>query len=491
MDRTRSSGSTVLLVLGALAALLGLAALGGGGGLLVLQAVGEDADGFVTSGEVELTTETRALVSENLDMWAGAGPDEWTPRLGDVALRVEVTPTSDTEVFLGVGPTDEVAAYLDGVDHAVLTRVTGDDVSTQRVPGDRVPAVPATAEGVWDATASGSDTQTLTWDAHQGNWTFVLMQADGAAGIDVVATGGARVPYLTPIGIGLLVAGGLVLAAAVVMLVAGAARGPRPAHHVTADGAVTAPTPRGPYPAALTATLDPNLSRWQWLVKWLLVLPHVVVLALLWPVFVVTTFAAGVAILVTGRYPRGIFDLNVGILRWTWRVSYYAFGAAGTDAYPPFTLERTAYPADYDVVYPEAGLSRGLVLVKWWLLALPHWLVLAVLTGGVVSWSTDMGRPDGWEAVIGGGLVGILTTVAVVVLLFSGRYPRGLFDLVVGLQRWVYRVAAYVALMTDVYPPFRLDTGGSEPPAFDHDDEPTQPPGMPASQWGPEPKVPV
>ncbi len=103
MDTQRRRGSTVLLALGAFAALLGLAALGGGGGLLVLQAIGEDADGFLTSGEVDLTTGTRALVSEDLDMWVGAGPSDWTPRLGDVALRVEVTPTDDRAVFLGVG----------------------------------------------------------------------------------------------------------------------------------------------------------------------------------------------------------------------------------------------------------------------------------------------------------------------------------------------------------------------------------------------------
>ena len=379
----------------------------------------------------------------------------------------------------------------------MLTRVGPGETTTRQVPGAQVPAAPATMEGLWDETATGTGTQTLTWDAHQGSWTFVLMQADASPGISVVATGGARVPYLTPIGVVLLVVGGLVLTAAVVMLVAGAASaggaGPRAPRSPTGPetGQAVAPLPAGPYPAALTATLDPGLSRWQWLVKWLLAIPHVIVLAFLWPAFVVLTMVAGVAILFTGRYPRGIFDVNVGILRWTWRVTYYAFTVAGTDAYPPFTLQPTDYAADFDVAYPEEGLSRLLVLVKWWLLALPHWLVVGILTGGVVSWSADIGRPDGWEAVAGGGLIGVLTMVALVVLLVSGRYPHGLYDLTMGLQRWVYRVIAYVSLMTDEYPPFRLDTGGTEPPTFTGDDEPTQPPGVPASRWAPEPKVPT
>ena len=63
----------------------------------------------------------------------------------------------------------------------------------------------------------------------------------------------------------------------------------------------------------------------------------------------------------------------------------------------------------------------------------------------------------------GGGLLGVLVFIAAIALLFTGRYPQGLFDLVMGLNRWIYRVGAYVALMTDEYPPFRLDTGGSEP----------------------------
>lgn len=213
-------------------------------------------------------------------------------------------------------------------------------------------------------------------------------------------------------------------------------------------------------PVRLEGHLDPGLSRWMWLVKWLLALPHYVVLAFLWVAFAVLTVVAGVAILVTGRYPRALFDVNVGVLRWTWRVAFYTGSAAGTDRYPPFTLRATDYPARLDVDYPER-LSRGLVLVKWWLLVLPQYVVVGILTSGAV-WSGGGDSGAGPET---GGLIGILVLVGVVVLLFTGTYPRGVFDLVVGLDRWCARVVAYAALMTDTYPPFRLDSGEDEPGA--------------------------
>ena len=120
------------------------------------------------------------------------------------------------------------------------------------------------------------------------------------------------------------------------------------------------------YPARLTGYPDPDLSRWLWLVKWLLAIPHFIILFFLWFALVVVTIAAWFAILFTGRYPRSLFNFSVGVVRWNWRVSFYAYGALGTDQYPPFTLARTDYPADFDVDYPER-LSRGLVLVKSWL----------------------------------------------------------------------------------------------------------------------------
>jgi len=216
------------------------------------------------------------------------------------------------------------------------------------------------------------------------------------------------------------------------------------------------------YPLQLTGELDPGLSRWQWLVKWLLAIPHFVVLLFLWVGFVLSTVVAGFAILFTGRYPRGIFGFNVGVLRWTWRVGFYSYSALGTDRYPPFSLADDAeYPARLDVEYPEQ-LSRGLVLVKWWLLVLPHYLIVAIFTGG--AWSA-WGSGDDWFYAVGGGLIGLLVLFAGLSLLFTTRYPRPLFDFVLGLNRWVFRVVAYAGLMTDTYPPFRFDAGSTEPPA--------------------------
>jgi Domain of unknown function (DUF4389) len=215
------------------------------------------------------------------------------------------------------------------------------------------------------------------------------------------------------------------------------------------------------YPLQLTGDLSPRLSRGLWLAKWLLAIPHYITLFFLWVAFAVVSVIAFFAILFTGRYPRGLFEFNVGVLRWSWRVGFYSYSALGTDQYPPFTLaEVPDYPARLTVEYPQS-LSRGLVLVKWWLLALPHYLIIGVFTGGAFAGYNEANGGNWWY---GAGLIGLLVLIAGIVLLFAGRYPRGLYDLVLGMNRWVFRVAAYAALMTDDYPPFRLDMGGDEPP---------------------------
>jgi Domain of unknown function (DUF4389) len=212
------------------------------------------------------------------------------------------------------------------------------------------------------------------------------------------------------------------------------------------------------YPIRVEAEVEGTPSRWLWLVKWVLLLPHFVVLFFLWVAFTVLTIVAGVSILITGRYPRAIFEFNVGVLRWSWRVAFYGIGAFGTDRYPPFSLDPDpTYPATLEVEYPER-LSRGLVLVKWWLLAIPQYVVVGIFSGG---WGFGLG---GWRgAGGGGGLIAVLAVVSAVILAVTRRYPTQLFDLLMGLNRWCFRVVAYAALMRDEYPPFRLDTGGAEP----------------------------
>jgi hypothetical protein len=216
------------------------------------------------------------------------------------------------------------------------------------------------------------------------------------------------------------------------------------------------------YPVRLTGRLDPTLSRWQWLVKWFLAVPHYVILIGLGIAATAVTVIAWFAILFTGRYPRSLFDFTVGVLRWNWRVSFYTYSALATDQYPPFTLARTDYPADFEVEYP-AQLSRGLVLVKTWLLAIPHYLVLGALIGGGWSLLGGIGSfASRSEAGVALSLLGALVLIAAVILLFTGVYRAGLFALIMGINRWTYRVISYSALLTDTYPPFRLDLGGNE-----------------------------
>jgi len=185
------------------------------------------------------------------------------------------------------------------------------------------------------------------------------------------------------------------------------------------------------YPLRFDIEYPEQLSRWLIFIKWLLAVPHFLILYALGSVANVITFIAFFAILFTGRYPRGLFDFVVNIYRWQENV--FAYYALFRDEYPPFSWEPGKYPVTFEVEYSE-NLSRWMIFVKW-LLAIPHIIILVFLyVAALVVWVIV------WFAI-----------------LFTGRFPRGLFDFLVGVNRWGLRVNAYAfLLLRDDYPPFSL-----------------------------------
>ena len=455
-----------MIVIGSLIGLLGLALLAAGGFGLWADRTEPDDEGFFTTRPVLLASETSAIVSRDIDTSVG-----WVEADSDVfaEVRVTVQPQNAKSVFIGVGPTDDVNAYLQGVAQDRVTEIELDEdgavVELQPQAGDALPGPPG-EEPFWLAEVEGAGETTLDWDLRGGDWSIVLMNADGSPGIDSEAILGVRIGWLIWAAVGILIGGALLAAIGGVLIYAGV----RPGTTTPAATLGEAPPaerppaeerPPGAYPVELEGTLETSLSRWLWLVKWILAIPHWIVLTFLWIAFALLTIIAFFAILFTERYPRGIFDFNVGVLRWSWRVAFYTYSVLGTDRYPPFTLgPEPDYPATLDVPYPER-LSRWLVLVKWWLLAIPHYLVVAVFEGGWgftnTGWGWGAARWNDSDWVFSfPGLIGILVLISAIALLFTGRYPRDIFDFVLGMNRWVYRVTAYVTLMRDEYPPFRL-----------------------------------
>ncbi|MEL6891642.1 MAG: DUF4389 domain-containing protein [Actinomycetota bacterium] len=454
---------TVVLVLGCLLLLPSVALLFGGGALGVGYAIARDDDGYVEVGLDRLQTDTAAIRSEEADFLTDPGSPDWVIDFIDVDIRIAATAVDGDDVFVGIAREADVEDFLTGVAHDVIVEVDSTTPEYERAAGTTTGVSPRDTD-IWVASASGLE-PTLEWEWDSGSWAAVLMNADGSPGVAADVDVGGKSGAIIPIAISMIAFGVIGVALGVGLIVVATRRtgahAERPTTAPSAVAGIGEPSATQEHPVALTARLDAELSRWKWLVKWILAIPHFIVLVVLWIAFVVMTFVAGVAILFTGRYPHRIFEFNLGVLRWSWRVNYYAgSGGLGTDRYPPFSLGREPdYPAVLDIAYPEQ-LSRGLVLVKWWLLAIPHYVILAVLLGGAIGWTDDS---DGWRVGLPGGLLGVFVLIAAITLLITDRYPKSLFDLVVGFNRWVYRVVAYAALITDRYPPFRLDQGGDEP----------------------------
>ncbi|MCC3265063.1 DUF4389 domain-containing protein [Arthrobacter gengyunqii] len=534
------TGRIVMFVIGCLLILFGLGLAAGAAAVGVVNA-GQGDDRFFSAPEEVYEVDSYALTVPDLEVDGVRSADE----VATFEVKGESTQAGQ-ELFIGVGPSDDVDRYLLDVQHSELQEVNFRPFRTDylEVTGTQAPAPPG-EEDFWVVSSSGSGEQSVEWNLDEGDWSAVVMNADGSRPVSAELQVGVRSDVLQPLTWILLISSIVCLVAGIALVVIGSAglrrrpagtvdamlgptgqpaqvpgppqtygqmqdrygqeqqpaagnRFARPvgasaagAAGFAAAGAVGVRDPglAGPrYPVRLYGEIDPDLSRWMWLVKWFLAIPHYIVLFFLWIAFFVSTVVAGFAILFTGRYPHGLFEFNVGVVRWSWRVTFYATRVLGTDRYPPFTLDRTDYPADFSVDYPRE-LSRWLVLVKWWLLVIPQALVVGAFTEAAIvvnrfyvsggqetgSWTGMVpggtwadAWDEGWESAPdvvsnqGLSLLALLVLIAAVILLFRGRYPRHLFDLIMGLNRWSYRVLAYAALMRDEYPPFRLDQGPAD-----------------------------
>ena len=358
--RSWTAGRVIAVVIGSIAALVSLVLLAAGGALAWATATQRDSDGYFTSRTERFSTPTPALTAEGIDLGREPRRGDWGADLGDlVQLRIRVESAStDSTLFVGVARQRDLDQYLAGTAHDEIADV---DVDPFRVGYDRRPGVgtasPPAGQGFWVATASGTGPQELVWEAESGDWALFVGNADGSPGVDIRASVGARISYLWPVAIGLLIGALLIGLLAVFLVVTGSGTGHRVAQ--SRDLSDLPPGFEGRLasavaPVLLEGRVDPLLSRWMWLVKWILAIPHFVVLCFLWAANAIVTFIAGIIILFTGRYPRAMFDFSVGVLRWSWRVAFYATGALASDRYPPFSLSQQ--PGDHatlDVVYPE------------------------------------------------------------------------------------------------------------------------------------------
>jgi hypothetical protein len=469
------------IVGGVLLVLIGLALLLPGGFLLWLHGTQRDSDGFYTTPSRVLTTNAYALTTPDVDLGSEPWTWVWLPKGDAAAVRIQAESTGDAALFIGIGPTDRIAEYLSGVAHDEV-KVTGSapwhaSVEYRRIDGEAPRSAPA-QQDFWVATAEGSGSQTLDWPVQAGRWTAVMMNVDGTAQLTAAVTLGARFGALVYIAIGITVGGVVLLAVGILLIVLGARRrrteppaGPAllatsPPSQPTSMPAAQDPqapvapmapmapqSPQTPPSSAysafpLTFTVDyPDrpLNRLSSFFRCLWLIPIGIIAGLVasgtisahgmdyswsWGVGGLLFAPVLLMLLFRRKYPRWWFDWNLNLTRFLMRVTVY--GQLLRDEYPSTDEEQAVH---LDFPYPDAQqLSQGLPLIKWFL-AIPHWIVLFFLwIGAVVS-----------------------VIIAWFAILFTGRYPRGLFDYVVGVNRWSLRVNAYaILLITDEYPPFSL-----------------------------------
>jgi hypothetical protein len=217
--RPLSAGRTALVVLGSVAAFIGSSLLIGGGAVMWAEQQ-RDSDGYFSTGSELLSTDSYVLSAPNLDVDL-AGPDVLYGQdlLGKIRIEGESSGPGGP-LFLGIGPTNEVDQYLAGVGHDEISDFDVDPfrVSYTEHPGG-APDVAPTAQSFWAVSESGSGPQTLTWDVSSGDWTVVIMNADGSPGVQTELSVAATLPVLQPIAIGMLVGGAVLFLAGIAMIV--------------------------------------------------------------------------------------------------------------------------------------------------------------------------------------------------------------------------------------------------------------------------------
>ena len=192
-------GRIVALVFGCLAALIGIALFFGTVALGFVYGTQRDSDGYFSTGTTRLVTTTAALRSEKIDLGSDENPDRWPFRDGDLAtVRVRAQAPAGEEIFVGIGHSSEVDEYLAGVAHDEVTDIhwRNDRVRYRRVPGDEVALPPPGEQDIWEASAEGPGRQVVAWDVEGGNWSVVVMNADGSQGVDADVRVGVKVNVL-------------------------------------------------------------------------------------------------------------------------------------------------------------------------------------------------------------------------------------------------------------------------------------------------------
>jgi hypothetical protein len=310
-----SAGRIVAVVAGVIVGLMAIFFLIAGAFLTVGYAVTTEDDGYFDTSPKRFGTPTAAITTEEADLTADPAPPDVFWEFLDFSVRFRVVGT-DGAVFLGIGDESDVSSYLGSAAYDEVAEIRpGDSVRYRSVPGSGT-VEPPVDQDFWVAATSGPGAQELVWDVTGGNWVVVLMNPDGSPGVVADVAIGAKSGAVLPVGIAMLGFGLLLFVIAVVIIVLAAVVGrgdePLPAR---------APRVAPAEPVWVKASIDDPLSQWLWLVTWFLAIPHFFVLFFLWVAFAFVTFIAWWAILFTARYPEGLFRFNVGVMRWTWRVT--------------------------------------------------------------------------------------------------------------------------------------------------------------------------